>query len=228
MQPQNLSVGVTFNNPVDIILTPETTIMVGKYWDSKMRDRIESNNKYQKDKSTSTRVVFEKLAMAPKVEQIQPNTTLNHRTLVNKMILFQSNLITTTFYFNLGDILSKFGGIYASIAAFFAGLSALFVHSFVAETATLINRKQWYKAYKELIQIMKDILQSDKKLESSDQTELDEIMELSLETYQEGETCMRRLEALIAKHGHSEDAKIVEKQEEINEIKNTDLYSLVA
>lgn len=75
---------------------------------------------------------------------------------------------------------------------------------------------------------MKDILQSDKKLEPSDRMELEEIMELSLETYQEGETCMRRLEAFIARLGHSEDAKILEKQQEINEIKDTDLYSLVA
>lgn len=68
MQPQNLRVGVSFNNPVDIILTPETSIIVGKYWDSKMRDMIESNNKYQKDKSTSTQVIFEKLSMAPKFD----------------------------------------------------------------------------------------------------------------------------------------------------------------
>jgi len=114
------------------------------------------------------------------------------------MILFQSNLITTTHYFNLGDILAKFGGIFATFSAFFAGVGALFVHSFVQETAMLLNRKQWYKAYKELIQIQKEILQSEREhLDSTDLAELDEINELSLETYLEGETCMRRLEALI-------------------------------
>ena len=57
------------------------------------------------------------------------------------MILFQSNLVTTTFYFSIGDIVSKFGGIIATIGATLAGVGALYVHSFVQQTAQLINRK---------------------------------------------------------------------------------------
>ena len=119
----------------------------------------------------------------------------------NKLILYQSNPILTTHYFNLGDILYKFGGIFSSISAFFGGIGALFVHKFAQMTAKLINRKQWYKAYKELIQIYKDILRENyEKLDSIEKSEFDEILELSLETYVEGEECIRRLETIISNH----------------------------
>ena len=130
-------------------MVPETNIIVGKYWDSQMVKMIAKMAKYYKHQvSDSSNAVFEKLDMQTKYDQIQPNATMNYRTLRNKMILFQSNIVTTTYYFNVGDILSKFGGIFASFSAFFAGVGALYVHSFVQQTAGLILRKKWYKAYK--------------------------------------------------------------------------------
>ena len=152
---------------------------------------------------------------------------MNQRVLKNKLILYQSNPILTTHYFNFSDILYKFGGIFSSISAFFGGISALYVHKFVEMTAKLINRKQWYKAYKELIQIYKNIIRdNDDKLDPAEKSELAEILELSLETYDEGEECMRRLETIISNHKLLSD-EVTSKQNEIIEIKNTDLYEFI-
>jgi hypothetical protein len=65
-------------------------------------------------------------------------------------------------------------------------------------------------------------------LDKTDKLELDVINDISLDTYVEGETVMRRLETLISKKELSKDPAVLKKQQEILEIKNTDLYSLIA
>jgi len=70
MQLQRLQAGVNFNNPVDVIMVPETAIIIGKYWNSTMRELISNNAKYYKGDSTSDHAIFEKLSMEAKYGQI--------------------------------------------------------------------------------------------------------------------------------------------------------------
>jgi hypothetical protein len=62
MQPQALQVGVIVNNVVDLVLTPETEIIIGKYWNSTLKDIINKNAKYYKGSSTNN-AKFEKLSI---------------------------------------------------------------------------------------------------------------------------------------------------------------------
>jgi hypothetical protein len=59
MQDQWLQSGVTFLNPIDIILIPETNIIVGKWWNHTMSELIAKNAKYYKHVSDSSDARFE-------------------------------------------------------------------------------------------------------------------------------------------------------------------------
>ena len=214
-------IGVTYIKNVTITVWPETEIIHGKAWTAKQV-------KFLGNAIQSSVATFNQLVLDQTFNQLLAQPVKNIHTLyVNLQVEF-TDIVKTTIYFNIGDIVAKFGGIFASFDAFFGAIGFFFIHSFISNVAMIINRKHWFRTYLELINLYKDILSSNKSdLTTPDQASLADAMALPLDTYQKGELCKKQLEALIVKYKHDQDERVLQKQKEIKEIEEENIYTLI-
>ena len=127
-------------------------------------------------------------------------------------------------YYVLLDVLSKFGGTYASANAVFQGTASALTFYFIMSVISVPQRRDWFEEYENLIKMYRKKIPELKRTEEQ-QDEVhkqlaDKAANLPIDTYLQADEVKRALDYFALKSGINEDPEIISQKEKIESIKN--------